>query len=317
MGLAHKPLCDHYPIAPMIPEVDMLLFSTQIDPFQVDRQVGQFFLGEDFLIGIFDIVSDALGTFVVLFAVFHDDLAEHHIMLTLIVGHHLPLEQPLGEVPEMDHKPAEIQGIPVKPLLVEVLHHGDRSLDQVRDVVHFAHIGVQLGIDDVQGNEGCLVLVQCHPKLLPDDPQTMLSQMILRGVVAHDGAFQGIAELYAVGFALDGKADMVSQSDQQGFVELLGDLGLDMCDQGFRQFQMLHGDLFHQFPELSLLGLLLHAVGAFDGLRVNKFTPVPSETDATACDDQLIALFINNTQDIIIDEFFDPHRPRPLSDIKK
>ena len=238
-------------------------------------------------------------------------------VLALVVNHHFPLEQPLGKIAKMDHEPAEIQRVPVKPLLIEVLHHRNGPFNQVRDVVHFAHVGIQLGIYNMQSNECRLILVKHDSKLILYSLQAMLAQMVLRGIVTHNGTLQGIAELHTVSFAFDGKADMVCQGDQQGFVELLRDLGFDIFDQGFCQSQMLHRDLFHQLPQLPLFCFFLHAVGALDALGIDELTPVPPETNAAAGDDQLVTLLVNDTQNIIIDELLDPHPPRPLSDIKK
>ena len=55
-------------------------------------------------------------------------------------------------------------------------------------------------------------------QLLPDHPEAVLSQMIFRGIIAHDRALQGIAEHHPLLLALDGKADMIRQGDQQGLV---------------------------------------------------------------------------------------------------
>ena len=273
----------------------------------MDRQVGQFFIGKVFLVGVFHILGNALGTFVVLFAVFHDELAEHLVPLALGVLYELALEQPLGEIAQVHHETAEIQRFPVELLLVEVFHHGNGALDELCDLIHLAHVGVQLGVHDMQGDERRLVLVEGDAHLLPDDPQAVLAQMVLRGVVTHDGAFQGIAELRALGLAQDGKADVVGQGDEQGFIELLGDLRLDVLDQAFRQGQVFNGDLFHQFPELSLSGLFFHAVGAFHSFGIHCLSPVALKTDPPSGDDQLVARFVHHAQDVIIDDLFDPH----------
>ena len=47
-------------------------------------------------------------------------------------------------------------------------------------------------------------------------------------------------------------------------------------------------------------------------MGIDELTPVPPETNATAGDDQLVTLLVNDTQNIIIDELLDPHPPRPL-----
>ena len=66
MGLAHKRTVVTIPFPTLAGGVDILLIVAQVDPLQMDCQVGQFLFGKLLLIGVSDIVADTLGTFVML-----------------------------------------------------------------------------------------------------------------------------------------------------------------------------------------------------------------------------------------------------------
>ena len=211
----------------------------------------------------------------------------------------------------MDGEAAEVQGFPVKAFAVEVFHQAGHILDEPGDVVHLGHAGVQLGVDDVQGDEGGLICVEVDAQALPDGPQALLAQPELRGVVGHDGVLQGIGELHTGVLSLDGEADVVRQGDQEGFVELLGELLLDLGDQLLGQGQVLGGDLLHQLPEALLSALVLHSVSALDAALVDVLAPVASEADAPADDDPLAAAAVHNAQDVVVDDLLDLHGCSP------
>ena len=302
--------CGYDPIAPIFGG-GYSAFALEIDALEVDGQVGQLLAGEVLLPGVFHILADALGAFVVVAAVSHDQLAEEDVVLLGLVLKHVVLEQPLGEVAQVDGEAAEVQGFPVKAFAVEVFHQTGHILDEPGDVVHLGHAGVQLGVDDVQGDEGGLVPVEVDAQSLPDGPQALLAQPELRGVVGHDGVLQGIGKLHTGVFPLDGEADVVRQGDQEGFVELLGDLFLDLGDQLLGQGQVLGGDLLHQLPEALLSALVLHAVAALDAALVDALAPVAPEADAPAGDDPLAAVAVHNAQDVVIDDLLDLHGCSP------
>ena len=159
----------------------------------------------------------------------------------------------------------------------------------------------------MQGDEGGFVLLERHPQLLTDHFQAVQSQLVFRRVVAHNGPLQGIAEGHTLGFAQNGEADVVRQGDQQGFVQLLGNLGFDMADQVLRQIQVLHRNLFHQLLEPSLHGLFLHAVDALHRGRIKELPPVALESNAPSGNDQLISLFVYGAQNVIVYDLLDPH----------
>ena len=285
--------------------------ALKIDALEVDGQVSQLLLGQVLLPGVFHILTDALGAFVVVTAVAHDELAEEDILLLGLVLQHFVLKEPLGEVTQMDGETVEVQGFLVEAFAIEVFHQSGHILDQPGDVVHLGHAGVQLRVDNVQGDERGLVSVKVDAQAFPDGFQTLLTQLEFRGIVGHDGALQGIAELHTGVFALNGEADVVRQGDQEGFVELLGELLLDLGDQLLGQGQVLRGDLLHQLPEALLSALVLHAVSALDAALVDVLAPVASEADAPAGDDPLAAAAVHNAQDVVVDDLLDLHGCSP------
>ncbi len=105
------------------------------------------------MIRVGNIVGDTLGTLVMLLAVAGNELPEKDILPIAVIDHTLTLKQPLGEIPQMHNKPAEIQRIPVKLPLVVILHYLNRPFDELGDVVHLGHIGIQLGVDNMQRNK--------------------------------------------------------------------------------------------------------------------------------------------------------------------
>ena len=144
----------------------------------MDRQVGQFFIRKILLIGVLDVICNALSTSVMLFAVFHDQLPEHFVPFALGILHDLILEKALGKVTQMNHKAVEVQGLPVKLLLIEIFHNRNGSLNELGDLVHLAHICVQLCIHNMQSNKCCFILMECNTQLLTDDSQTILAKII-------------------------------------------------------------------------------------------------------------------------------------------
>ena len=265
--------------------------------------------------GVADVFGHALGAFVVEGAAAGNHFPEGGVSLVGAVGDHLVLEQPLGKVPQMNHKPAEIQGFPVKgpQVPVKIFHHFHRPVDEAGDVVHLAHIGVELGVDNVEGDEGGLVGVELHPALGADHVQASLAQMILGGVIAEDAAGQRVLELNSLGLALDGKADVIGQGDEEGFVEGLADFGADGLDHLFGQVEMFQRNLFHQFPQPALTGLVLHPVDFFHAPGVHELAHLPAEPQAPAGDNALVSLFVDDAQDVVVDDFFDAHPAASLS----
>ena len=281
----------------------------------MDGQIDQLLAADLSVVGVADVLADALGALIVLRAA-----ADDHLLKIRVIGVRLTgggLEQPLGEVAQMHHEAVEIQGFPVKRLLIEVLHHLQRPLDEPGDLVHHAHAGVQLGVDDMQRDKRRLAGVQLHLGRLLDGPQAVLAQVVLRGVVAHDRPLQGVGELDPLLLALQGEADVVGQRDEEGFIEGRGDLCFDVFDQALGQLQVLYGDLPAQLPQLPLPGLPLHAVGLFKQHRVDALPDLALEADALAGDDHLPALLVHHAEKIVIDDFFDTHNAHPLSPCQK
>ena len=122
------------------------LLPTHVDALEMDGQKDQLLLGELLVVGVEHILANALGALIVLLAAAGDHLAEHGVVLITAVRYGLSLEQPLGEIAQMDCKAAEIQRLPVKGPLVVVLHHRQSPLNQAGNVVHIGHIGVKLGL---------------------------------------------------------------------------------------------------------------------------------------------------------------------------
>ena len=92
--------CGYDPIAPIFGG-GYSAVALEIDALEVDGQVGQFLAGEVLLPGVFHILADALGAFVVICAVSHDQLAEEDVVLLGLVLQHIVLEQPLSTATEM------------------------------------------------------------------------------------------------------------------------------------------------------------------------------------------------------------------------
>ena len=302
--------CGYDPIALISGESDSVV-TLEIDALEVDGQVGQLLLGQLLLPGVFHILADALGAFVVVTTVAHDELAEEDIVLLGLVLQHFVLKEPLGEVTQMDGEAVEVQGFLVEAFAIEVFHQSGHILDQPGDVVHLGHAGVQFCVDNVQGDERGLVAMKVDAQAFPDGLQALLTQLEFCGVVGHDGALQGIAELHTGVFALNGEADVVRQGDQEGLVELLGDLLLDVGDQLLGQGQMVRGDLFHQFPEALLSTLVLHAVAALDNAVIDGLSPVTAEADTAPGNDPLAAVAVYNAQNVVIDDLLDFHGCSP------
>ena len=207
----------------------------------------------------------------------------------------------------MNDKPAEVQRIVLEFFLIIELGYPDTAVEHLGQIVHLAHIRVQLRVDDMKCNKGSLVRMEPDTVFLFDHPEAVLAEMIFRGIVAHHGAAERILKFNSLFFALDGKADVVCQRDEQGLVERLLDLAFDVVDQILRQPQMLNRNLLYQFAQFFLLGLAFHAIGLFHQVGIDKLAGPALEAESLAGYDHLVALLIYRAEDIVVDYFFDPH----------
>ena len=82
--------CGYDPIAPVTGE-EYSVAALEIDALEVDGQVGQLLAGEVLLLGVFHILADALGAFVMVAAVSHDQLAEEDVVLLGLILQHIVL----------------------------------------------------------------------------------------------------------------------------------------------------------------------------------------------------------------------------------
>ena len=70
---------------------------------------------------------------------------------------------------------------------------------------------------------------------------------------------------------------------------------------------MLQGDLFHQLPQAALDAFVLHPVDLFHGGGVHKLPHLAAKAQAAAGDNTLPALFVDDAEDIVVDDPLDPH----------
>ena len=122
------------------------------NPFQMDRKEHQFLVRKLLVPGVADILRNAAGAFVVFAAIAGDQGAEHFVMgiVFLLL---FSLKYALRKKAQMYCKAAEIQCIPVKMAVVKVFHHLHAAIHKAGDIVHHAHGGVELCVDDVQRNK--------------------------------------------------------------------------------------------------------------------------------------------------------------------
>ena len=119
---------------------------------------------------------------------------------------------------------------------------------------------VQLGVDDVQGDEARLVLGQLHPQGALDDLQGHLTHLVLLGVEGFDLPQQLIGVVHPVFVPLKGKGNMVGEGDvhiprqvpTQQTLGALNDLGAHL--------QVLRRQLHHQLGQALGLAVVLQGV---------------------------------------------------------
>ena len=123
----------------------------------MDSKEHQFLVRKLLVPGIAHILRNATGAFVVFTAIAGDQSAEHFVMgiVFLLL---FSLKYALCKKAQMHCKAAEIQCIPVKMEVVKAFYYLHATIHKAGDIVHNAHGGVELCIDDVQRNEAALVV---------------------------------------------------------------------------------------------------------------------------------------------------------------
>ena len=104
---------------------------------------------------------------------------------------------------------------------------------------------------------------------LADGSKALHTKAILFRVKFPNGSHQRVGKANPLLAALDGKADVVGQRDEQAFVQRVVHPTADHCHQLIGKQQMLIGDLFQKFHQLLLHGRAGHAVAVLHGFGLD------------------------------------------------
>ena len=121
----------------------------------------------------------------------------------------------------------------------------------------------------MQRNEAALVVREVCFAALADDGQTVHAKAVLLRIEFPDRCHERVREANALLTALDGKADVVGQRDEQAFVQRVVHPAADHCHQLVGEQQMLIRDLFQKFHQLLLHGRAGHAVAVLHGFSLD------------------------------------------------
>ena len=240
-----------------------------------------------------------------MFAAIAGNQGAEHFVVGIVFLLLFSLKYTLRKKAQMHCKAAEIQRIPVKMAVVEALHHLHAAVHKAGDIVHHAHGGVELRIDDVQGDEAALVIREICPAALADDRQTVHAKTVLLRIELPDRCHERVGEADALLTALDGKTDMVGQRDEHALVQRVIHPAADHLHQLVGEQQMLIGDLFQQLHQLLLHGRAGHAVAALHLSGVQLVPRLCAKAQPAPGDDQLAAGGVHHPQDVVVDRFFD------------
>ena len=157
----------------------------------------------------------------------------------------------------------------------------------------------------MQGDEAALVVREVCFAALADDGQTVHAKAVLLRVELPDRCHERVGEADALLAALDGKADVVGQRDEQALVQRVVHPAADHCHQLVGEQQMLIGDLFQQLHQLLLHGRAGHAVAALHLFGVQLVPRLCAKAQPAPGNDQLAAGGVHHPQDVVVDWFFD------------
>ena len=141
--------------------------------------------------------------------------------------------------------------------------------------------------------------------VLADGGKALHTKAILFRVEFPNGSHQRVGKVNPLLAALDGKADVVGQRDEQAFVQRV----FQPLPDGFYQLigkqQMLIGDLFQKFHQLLLHGRAGHAVAVLHGFGLDFIARLSAKAQPAPGDNQLTARGVHHAQDVVVDRFFD------------
>ena len=126
------------------------------DALQVNGKEHQFLVRKLLVPGVADILRNAADALV--FAAITGDQGAEHFVVGIVFLLLFSLKYALRKKTQMHCNAAEIQCIPVKTAVVKVFHSLHAAIHKAGDIVHHAHGGVELCVDDVQRNEAALVV---------------------------------------------------------------------------------------------------------------------------------------------------------------
>ena len=92
----------------------------------------------------------------------------------------------------------------------------------------------------------------------------------------------------------------------------LAHLGADHPDHLLGEVEVLQRDLLHQLPQAALAGFVLHPVDLFHPGGVHKLAHLAAKAQPPAGDDALMPFFVDDAQNVVVDDFFDPHSAASL-----
>ncbi len=103
------------------------------------------------------------------------------------------------------------------------------------DFIHLLHIGIQLGVDDVQGDEACLAIVDVDFQFLPQQLRDFSSPAGIPLYTATLTLSSSVgSKTIPIFDPFDHVGDVVGQRDVDGIVDPFGGLRLDIIDDFFR-----------------------------------------------------------------------------------
>ena len=114
---------------------------------------------------LLDIRANALCALIMQRAAVCDHTPECGILFGCLARHEFLLKQALGKVAQMDDKTVEIQRIAVELFSIKLFDDLDAAVNELGDVIHFAHVCVQLGIHNMKRNKCGFVFGQFHAEL--------------------------------------------------------------------------------------------------------------------------------------------------------
>ena len=167
-------------------------------------------------------------------------------------------------------------------------------------------------VDDMQRNEALLFLAHLDAQIVLDNLKGTARKRVLLAIELLDLEQQRILTGDALALALQSKADMVCESDENLIVDVDIELSTEHLNNVLGNHEVDGGDGLQKMCQAVnrtriLRSSLLQRIGLFDRCLIDSVAGMAAEAEASADDDELGAIVRSDHCDVIVENALDNH----------